>query len=248
MSVKYKKWSCPNCGKRFSRHCNSQVHIGIIHHGMGQPIEEDKSSDGNNSFFSGLNKHDNDNTSRSTLPHLKDHNPSHSRDNFRTKSHRDQRVGDVIDEFYQMVMETKEKRKKIEEITNFFSQFSSPDIIPAKGEPSNIHIRNIIEPPLPPSIAPHQKKRGFLLSTESNTINDDRDKIIGSNAVNKKRPTELTNFNEEMKQWSDEPRFSIGDEDDNDNASSNEKWVIKRDMYGDLLDAYKIIKDPLVEY
>jgi hypothetical protein len=40
--IKNKKWHCPHCSQTSSRRGNLKTHIERWHHGIGQPIREDK--------------------------------------------------------------------------------------------------------------------------------------------------------------------------------------------------------------
>jgi hypothetical protein len=107
MSNAKRKWHCPSCSQDSSRHWNLEMHIKRKHNGIGEPINEEEYKEFNdkrsNQFFSHRSLND------LSLESLKGK----------------EKERDVIDECYQIVMEHKEKLRKIMEIKSFYNELSS---------------------------------------------------------------------------------------------------------------------------
>jgi hypothetical protein len=105
-----KKWCCLNCSQRSARHWNLKVHIKRRHTGIGVPIDEEQ-------FNEIKDKMSN---------HFFYHNYPYSANYLSGESQKGkEKERDIIDETYQMVIERREKLRKIKEIKSFFNELSS---------------------------------------------------------------------------------------------------------------------------
>jgi hypothetical protein len=107
-----RKWHCPYCSQDSSRHWNLKIHIKRQHNGRGEPIDEEVYKEFQDKrgyqFFSynqpyGVNVNDMSLGSRQ----------------------RKEKEQDIIELTYQIVIEQKEKLRKIKEIKSFFYELSS---------------------------------------------------------------------------------------------------------------------------
>lgn len=112
MSNAKRKWHCPYCSQDSSRHWNLKMHIKRQHNGRGEPIDEEVAKEFQDKrgyqFFSynqpyGVNVNDMSLGSRQ----------------------RKEKEQDIIELIYQIVIEEKEKLRKIKEIKSFFNELYS---------------------------------------------------------------------------------------------------------------------------
>ena len=103
-----RKWHCPRCSRDSSRHWNMKVHIKRKHSGVGEPIDEAKEfkEKRGHQFFS--------------------YNQSYGMNDLSMGNQLGkEKEPDIIDVMYQVVMEEKEKFRKIMEIKGFLNELSS---------------------------------------------------------------------------------------------------------------------------
>jgi hypothetical protein len=133
MSNAKRKWHCPRCSRDSSRHWNMKVHIKRKHSGVGEPIDEEakefKEKRGHQFFSYNQPYSVNDLSMRNRLGKEKE--------------------PDIIDVMYQVVMEFKEKFRKIMEIKGFLNELSSLSSSQQPGITSGLSQTPIIEPIIP---------------------------------------------------------------------------------------------------
>ena len=136
MSNAKRKWHCPYCSQDSSRHWNLKVHIKRRHNGIREPIDEEefhkiKNKMGNQFFYN---------------------NQSYSVNDLLVGSWKGkEKEQDIIDIMYQVVIERKEKLRKIKEIKSFYYELSTlssslqqPITVTGLGQ------MPIIQPTIPP--------------------------------------------------------------------------------------------------
>ena len=128
-----RKWHCPRCSRDSSRHWNMKVHIKRKHSGVGEPIDEEakefKEKRGHQFFSYNQSYGMNDLSMRNRLGKEKE--------------------PDIIDVMYQVVMEFKEKFRKIMEIKGFLNELSSLSSSAQSIITTGLSQTPIIEPIIP---------------------------------------------------------------------------------------------------
>ncbi len=110
MSNAKRKWHCPYCSQDSSRHWNLKVHIKRRHNGIREPIDEEE-----------INKIKNKMSNQFFY-----NNQSYSVNDLLVRSWKGkEKEQDIIDIMYQVVIERKEKLRKIKEIKSFFYELST---------------------------------------------------------------------------------------------------------------------------
>jgi hypothetical protein len=130
-----KKWCCLGCSQRSARNWNLKVHIKRWHNGIGEPIDEEEYNKikdmMSNQFFY--------------------HNHSYSVNYLSVENQKGkEKERDIIDEIYQMVIERKEKLRKIKEIKSFFNELSSLSSSSSQQPVTTLIQTPIIQPIIPP--------------------------------------------------------------------------------------------------
>jgi hypothetical protein len=142
MSNAKRKWHCPYCSQDSSRHWNLKMHIKRQHNGRGEPIDEEVAKEFQDKrgyqFYSynqpyGVNVNDMSLGSRQ----------------------RKEKEQDIIELIYQIVIEQKEKLRKIKEIKSFFNELYSSSPSPSSSylQRSNI-ITGLGQTPIIDAIIP----------------------------------------------------------------------------------------------
>ena len=152
MSNTKRKWHCPCCSQDSSRHWNLKIHIKRWHNGIGEPINKEYNEFKENrsyQFFS--------------------HNQPYGVKNLSFGSRQGkEKEPDMIDEYHQIVIEYKEKLRKIQEIKSFFNElnyFSSSSQQPNTN--TNLGQTPMIRPKIPPvTTAPLQQTQPAQSSQE----------------------------------------------------------------------------------
>jgi hypothetical protein len=105
-----KRWCCLNCSQRSARHWNLEVHIKRWHNGIGEPINEEELKEfkdkKSNQFF--YHKH-----------------PYSVNDLSLRSGKGKEKEQDIIDIMHKIVIEHKEKLRKVKEIKSFFYELTS---------------------------------------------------------------------------------------------------------------------------
>jgi hypothetical protein len=159
-----KKWCCLNCSQRSARHWNLKVHIKRRHTGIGVPIDEEQ-------FNEIKDKMSN---------HFFYHNYPYSANYLSGESQKGkEKERDIIDVTYQMVIEQKEKLRKIKEIKSFFNELSSLSYSSSQRPVTSLIQTPIIQPIIPPitTTAPQpaqssqeQEQKKMVINPESDLI------------------------------------------------------------------------------
>jgi hypothetical protein len=135
MSNTKRKWHCPRCSRDSSRHWNMKVHIKRKHSGVGEPIDEAKEfkEKRGHQFFS--------------------YNQSYGMNDLSMGNQLGkEKEPDIIDVMYQVVMEEKEKLRKIMEIKGFLNELSSLSSSAQPHITTGLSQTPIIEPIIPSPI------------------------------------------------------------------------------------------------
>jgi hypothetical protein len=237
-----KKWQCPYCPQDSARHWNIVVHIGRMHKGVGDPVEKGDTNQAEKSFSLDPNRQ---NMSRK-YPFIRNDSNHHSTKYWVTDRDNES-VGDIIDYVYHFLTEIEEKRYKMSEINRITNKHNS------SAAPGWVPSINYIHPPTINTIGAwllHIMRNihsSPFLQTYSHPIN-----ISSSKEANEKTPKVSFPGNDkhkEKKQQSDLIGQSIHSENDlsEEDTSLYARWVIKRDMYGNIIDNYKYYKEPIHE-
>jgi hypothetical protein len=134
MSKAKRNWHCPYCSQDSSRHWNLKIHIKRWHNGIGEPIDEEEAKEfknrTSNQFFS------------CNWPYSLNESPLGTA---KGKA----KEPDIIEVFYQIVKEQKEKLRKIKEIKSFFYELSSLSSSQLPVITTGLSQTPIIEPIIP---------------------------------------------------------------------------------------------------
>jgi hypothetical protein len=169
----FKRWGCPKCGQRSSRRWNMEVHIARAH-GMGEPIEIEKSANEDTYEPSDSYKSNTNNGSfRKSFSSATFPKASTAKTSKISRSQKIFPYSDTVDRYYQMAVEFDENQKKIKKIKNVFTQFPLFTRQHNDANPLNA-IRKTIEPPSAPTIASHQKNRETLPAMTPGRIIEDK--------------------------------------------------------------------------
>jgi hypothetical protein len=126
-----KKWYCLRCSQRSARRWNLKVHIKRRHNGIGEPIHEEVKNEISSQFFY--------------------HNQPYFVNDLSLESSKGkEKERDTIDEIYQMVIEVREKLRKIKEIKSFFNELYSLSSSSQQPIITNLIQTPIIQPIIPP--------------------------------------------------------------------------------------------------
>lgn len=238
-----KNWQCPYCRHAASRRGNLVAHIRAIHRVDGQPIDKRNSSGSRNTSLSNL-----DGT-------LSDRRPSPSPYNFNRSSinHSNQasnNKGDMIDEIHHMLTETEKKRRKVEEINEIVRKylplpFPFPIQTPYTDfSNSTTKDKEKIEPPN----IPHQDKPNsheVPVQTHNYRIGITSQKTKTENA-----PQHIpAGQNRETNRWSIRTEYLVDPDGEkwDVNAPPKKTWARKLNLFGDIIDMYKVFEDPYEE-
>jgi hypothetical protein len=218
------------------------MHIGRMHEGLGDPVEKGDPNQAEKYYSSDPNRQ---NKSRK-YPFNRNGSNLHST-KYEVTDRDNESLGETIDYVYRFLTEIEEKKYKMSEInriTNKHNSSAIPGWVPAVNyvHPPTmntmgawlLHImRNIHSSPFP------QKYSDPINISSSKDANEKTPKVsFPSNDKHK-----------EKKQQSDLTDHSIhsGNNTSEEDASLYARWVIKRDMYGNIIDAYKYYKEPIHE-
>jgi hypothetical protein len=131
-----KKWCCLRCSQRSARNWNLKVHIKRRHNGIGEPIDEEE-----------FNKIKNKMSNQFLY-----NNQSYSVDDLLVGSWKGkEKEQDIIDVMYQVIIERKEKLRKIKEIKSFIYELST--LSSSSQQPitvTGLGQTPIIQPTIPP--------------------------------------------------------------------------------------------------
>lgn len=229
---KIKRWQCPHCTQDSARHWNLAVHIRRGHRGIGRPIEKGFSCQEGNPIRTHINRRD----------YANPYNSSRNSVNYFTQASRDE--GDIINDTYQIVTEMDEKRRKVDEIIEITSRYLQVPIQTPCTDPNVISVKDMmgIGPPntlchgKPHPEAPHQPY-------------DERNEITNQKTRCEKRSQDpFTSHKGETKWSSNGKEYLVDPEGDRWDVTPPAKktWVRKLDMFGNVIDMYKVI-DPIEE-
>jgi hypothetical protein len=130
-----KKWCCLQCSQRSARRWNLKVHIKRRHNGIGEPIDEEKSNEIKDMMSN----------------QFAYHNHPYSVNDLTLRSGKGkEKEQDIIDVMYEIVIERKEKLRKIKEIKSFFNELYS--LSSSSQQPVTSLIQTPIIQPIIPSI------------------------------------------------------------------------------------------------
>ena len=232
------KWQCPHCYLSCSRHWNSVVDIRRKHGGVGQPIDKEDPSGSRNTSSSNLNG---THTHRRPSPTC-----NFNRSSINYSNHASKDIGDMIDEMHQMLTELEKRRRKLEEIIEIAHKYQPFPIEDPYNDVSNATIK-YKEKTVPQNIPSQDtpSSHDVPVQTHNYGIGVTSQKTKAENALQdipagqhretnwgSMRTENLVNRNEDI--WDADP-------------PPEEPWVIKLDMYGDIVDAYRAWKDPMEE-
>jgi hypothetical protein len=237
-----KKWQCPHCPQDSSRAWNIRVHISRAHSGFGRPVEKGRlgrsdkslSSDSNNSITYRKYSPNQSKSSRPTFGYEKV-----SKDN--------EKYGDVIDYFYNFLRGLEENKYKVGEIKRIINQNSASE---SPGLMSSINNGNLCPNTNTNTIIDNARTRpgNSLNNTDSSRLvhtHSARNSTAGSSEETRK--TSDSSFSNSDKYEKLRSSLHMGEEISPDpedpRKRKKEKWVIKRNLMGDIIDLYMIEPD-----
>ena len=140
--TKVKTWQCPHCPQDCPRHWNAVVHIKRKHGGVGDPFEKENKRQHSNSYPSGDVR-----PTQNVKPPSSYNRSNHPYTNHANKGSKGDE--DIIDKWYQTVLELEEKERKINKIKEFYCRNpDAPGLIP-NIDTSNLLIKSMLEQCLP---------------------------------------------------------------------------------------------------
>jgi hypothetical protein len=237
--TKNKKWQCPRCSRRSSRRWNIVVHIRRKHGGVGRPINIENSSWSRNTPFSNL---EGTHIVRRPSP---TYNFNRSSINYSNPAGKDK--GDMIDEMHQMLTEIEKRRRKWEEIIEIVSKYQPFPIQTPYTDVSNATINNnekIVPQNIPRQEKPHSQE--VPVQTHNYKIG-----ITSQNTKTENAPQEIpAGQNRETNWWSIRTEYLVSDPDGDKwdvNVPPKITWVRKLNLFGNIIDMYKVLGDPIEE-
>jgi hypothetical protein len=237
-----KKWQCPHCPQDSSRAWNIRVHINRAHSGFGEPVEKGRlgrsdkslSSDSNNSIAYRKYSPNQSKSSRPTFSYEKT-----SKDN--------EKYGDIIGYVYNFFRGLEENKYKVGEIKRIINQNSaseSPGLMSSISNGTlrpNTNINTIID-------TARTRPVNSLNNTDSSRLvptHSTRNSTAGSSEATQK--TTDSSFSTSDKYEKLRSGLHMGEEISPDpedpRKRKKEKWVIKRNLMGDIIDLYMIEPD-----
>jgi hypothetical protein len=232
-----KNWQCPHCPQDSDRHWNLVVHIRRWHGGIGQPIDK-RNTGGGRKTFPNLN-----------LTHIR-RRPPQSSYNFNrlpvNYSNQTKDGEDIIDEMHRIVTEMDEKRRKMEEIIEITRKyFMVPTSTPYinSNKISIEHMEELSRPTPSNQDKPHSPE--VPIQSHNYRIENPSQK-----SKTDKAPQDLPlGQNREKKWWFNRTEYLVdpnGDEWDV-NVPPKITWVRKLNLFGDIIDMYQVLGDPIEE-
>lgn len=217
---KIKNWLCPQCPQDSSRHWNLMVHIRREHCGIGQPIRKGTLIQERNLIRTHIN--------RSAYP-----NPNHSSGNSVNYSKQAiGRDGDIINETHRFFTDMEEKRRKLEEIIEITHKYLT---VPSQHTDSSvISVKDIMRISHPNTLC-HDKPHPEASIQPYITPNEITSKKTRREKSSEDTPTTPKG---ETKSPSNEGDVS---------RPANVRWVHKLDMFGNVVDCYRVVIDPIEE-
>jgi hypothetical protein len=131
MSRSRQKWHCQHCSQTSSRRWNLKTHIGRKHHGIGQPVREDRThsitmSNAAIQFIPDIMMSLQNNNNNYELNHQVHSNSSSSRSLYLRKKEETPKKRDALDEWLEFWRPLTQKMKEIQEIMKTINEFFSP--------------------------------------------------------------------------------------------------------------------------
>ena len=256
--TKVKKWQCPHCPQDSPRHWNAVVHIKRKHGGVGAPLEKGNLSQHSNTSPGSGGR------SIQNVKHTSQYNCSNylytNRANKGSKGDED-----VIDKWYQMVLEQEEKERKIRKIKEFYCRNPDAPMPIPNIDTSNLPVKNTLEQSLPkiscqnvPKNNPSSQIQGLctLLIYLTYTTHKGASQNTGRNSpsvafprLNRDTHPQFTapmNHTSDNDDDDDRSGIYVVKRDDIDDRGFKITWTIKYNSIGDIMDASHT--DGLYEY
>ena len=154
--------------------------------------------------------------------------------------------GDMINEMHQMLTEIEKRRRKWEEIIEIVRKYQPFPIQTPYNDVSNATIKEK-EKTVPQNISSQDKPHSHDVPVQTHNY--------GTGVTIQKTKTENApqdipaGQKRETNRWSIRTEYLVNRDEDmcDANPLPKEKWVTKLDMYGDIIDAHRIWKDPMEE-
>jgi hypothetical protein len=233
---KNKYWQCPYCRHDASRHWNLVEHIKARHRVVGQPIDKRKSGGVRYTSFSNLDEGE--------RPSLSPSNFNRSSINYSNEAYKDK--GDMIDEMHLMLTEIEKKRRKWEEIIEILRKYQPFPIQTPYIDVSNATIKDnekIVSQNIPRQDKPRSQEVPFQTHAYGFGITSQRTKT-------EKEPQDLpAGQNRETNRWSIRTEYLVDPDGEkwDVNAPLKKTWARKLNLFGDIIDMYKVYEDPFEE-
>jgi hypothetical protein len=228
-----KNWQCPHCSRCCSGRGNLVVHIRRKHGGVGQPIDKENTSSSN------LNG-----THINRRPSASSYNSNRSSIDYSNQASKDN--GDMIDEMHQMLTEMEKRRRKLEEIIEIFRKYQPFPIQTLYTDVSNATIKDM-EKIVPQKIPSQDKPHSLEVPVQTHNY---RIAVTGQKSKTEKAPQDLPlGKNREKEWWLNRTEYLVdpnGDEWDV-NVPPKITWVRKLNLFGDIIDMYQVLGDPIEE-
>jgi hypothetical protein len=224
-----KKWQCPHCPQDSSRHWNTKVHIGRKH-SFGDPVEKSDSDQAERSFFIHADRNKKKGYSQY-------HNKYRHTEGYK-RGRRNDDFGDIIDYVYHILTEIEEKRYKMGEIHKIADRHNSsmtPKWVPSTNYDSHAFVNAF------------QAWLSELLKNYPSSKQRDSDSTVAASSQQEiKKPSHdlFSSFEKDNTRQSSSSihPVSSGDEGsiDKDGWIVEDGWKVKRDMYGNVMSAYRL--------
>lgn len=226
--AKSKKWQCPHCPQDSARFWNMVVHIRRAHRGLGEPVEKGDLGKAEKSLSMDPNK---PNIYRKYSPNQSQSNRLSFGYEKVSKDKDNENNGDIIDYVYSNLRKIEEKEYKIGELKRIISQHRSSGV---RGPNTNTNIDTGETRPEAilnnteyfPSVQTYSTTSSSAGSSEATEKTTD-----SSSPSNDKYEKQHLSSHKHMDEITPNP----------EDASS--RWVIKRNIRGEVIDLYLIDDD-----
>jgi hypothetical protein len=237
-----KKWQCPHCPQDSSRVWNIRVHINRAHSGFGEPVEKGRLGRAEKSLSWDSN---------SSIAYRK-YSPNQSKSSrlsfgYEKMSKVNEKYGHIIDDFYNFLRGLEENKYKVGEIKRIINQNSASEYTRLMSSINNGTLRpntntnTIID-------TARTRPVNSLNNTDSSRLvqtHSTRNSTAGSSEATQK--TTDSSFSTSDKYEKLRSGLHMGEEISPDpedpRKRKKEKWVIKRNLMGDIIDLYMIDDD-----
>jgi hypothetical protein len=234
-----KNWQCPYCEYEASRRWNAVEHIRVIHRVVDQPIDKRNSGKGRNTSSSNLKG-----THIDRRPSPSPYNTNRS--SIDQSNQASNNKGDMTDDIHQMLTEIEKKRRKVEEIKEIVRKYLPFPIQTPITDFSNATIKDK-EKIVPLNILRQDKPHSYEVPVQTHNY---RTEITRQKTKTEKAPQDPPSGQKrETKWWEIRTEYLVDPDGDKWDVNVPPKitWVRKLNLFGDIIDMYKVFEDPVEE-